>query len=74
MTLIQLHIPDDLSKNLNEATTNVESFVINAIRHELDRTQTASDVEIETSAIIDQTSEFLTPEELKYYLNLPSHV
>lgn len=46
MTLIQLHIPDDLSKNLNEATTNVESFVINAIRRELDRTQTASDTEI----------------------------
>ena len=70
MTLIQLRIPDDLNNEIRKVTIDVENFVIGAIQHELERTKSASDLEIEAASIIDQSDDLLTSDELKYYLNL----
>jgi hypothetical protein len=74
MTLIQLSIPDELGVMLKDVADDVNSFVTKAIRHELDRTYHATDEEIEASAIIDNSEDFLSSDELKYYLNLPNNV
>jgi hypothetical protein len=72
MTLIQLSIPDDLEMVL-KSVADVNTFVTKAIRHELDRTYHATDAEIETSAILDNSDDFLNSDELKYYLSLPDN-
>jgi len=74
MTLIQLHIPDELNNEIRKVTIDVENFVIGAIQHELERTKSASDFEIEVASIIDQSDDLLTSDELKYYLNLADNV
>lgn len=74
MTLIQISIPDELSIALKSVAQDVNSFVTEAIRHELDRTQSASDMEIEAATISDISDEFLSSNELQYYLSLPSNV
>jgi hypothetical protein len=74
MTLIQLSIPDDLEMVLKSVADDVNTFVTKAIRHELDRTFYATDTEIETSAIVDNSDDFLNSNELKYYLSLPNNV
>lgn len=74
MTLIQISIPDELSIALKSVAKDVNSFVTDAIRHELDRTQSATDIEIEAANIFDNSGEYLSPDELKYYLNLPADV
>ncbi|AEE52846.1 hypothetical protein [Haliscomenobacter hydrossis] len=74
MTLIHLLIPDDLNNEIRKVTIDVEDFVICAIQHELERTRSASDLEIEAASIIDQSDDLLTSDELKYYLNLPDYV
>ena len=75
MTHIHLRIPDDLRENLNQiADKDIESFVIEAIRHELDRNPIATDSDIEKSSVLDLSSDFLSPVELRYYLDLPNHV
>ena len=75
MTYIHLCIPDDLQENLNQiANKDIESFVIEAIRHELDRNSVATDSDIEKSNVLDLSSDFLSPAELRYYFDLPNHV
>jgi hypothetical protein len=74
MTLIQISIPDELSIALKSVTQDINSFVTDAIRHELDRTQSATDIEIEAATISDISDEFLSSDELQYYLSLPSNV
>jgi len=74
MTLIQLRIPDELNNEIRKVTIDVENFVIGAIQHELERTKSASDFEIEAASIIDQSDDLLTSDELKYYLNLADYV
>ena len=74
MTLIQLRIPDDLNNEIRKVTIDVENFVIGAIQHELERTKSASDLEIEAASIIDQSDDLLTSDEVKYYLNLSDYV
>ncbi len=74
MTLIQLRIPDELNNEIRKVTIDVENFVIGAIQHELERTKSASDLEIEAASIIDQSDDLLTSDELKYYLNLADYV
>lgn len=74
MTVIHLSIPDDLGLILNKTTKDVNSFVTNAIRHELDRAITATDADIELASISDNSSDYLSIDELKYYLSLPSNV
>ena len=74
MTLIQLRIPDELNNEIRKVTIDVENFVIGAIQHELERTKSASDLEIEAASIIDQSEDLLTSDELKYYLNLADYV
>lgn len=74
MTLIQLRIPDDLNNEIRKVTIDVENFVIGAIQHELERTRSATDLEIEAASIIDQSDDLLTADELKYYLNLADYV
>lgn len=73
MTLIQLRIPDELNNEIRKVTIDVENFVIGAIQHELERTKSASDLEIEAASIIDQSDDLLTSDELKYYLNLADY-
>jgi post-segregation antitoxin (ccd killing protein) len=74
MTLIQLRIPDDLNNEIRKVTIDVENFVIGAIQHELERTRSATDLEIEAASIVDQSDDLLTADELKYYLNLADYV
>ena len=75
MTHIHLRILDDLQENLNQiADKDIESFVIEAIRHELDRNPIATDSDTEKSSVLDLSSDFLSPTELRYYLDLPNHV
>lgn len=74
MTLIQLRIPDDLNNEIRKVTIDVENFVIGAIQHELERTRSATDLEIEAASIVDQSDDLLTSDELKYYLNLTDNV
>lgn len=74
MTVIHLSIPDDLGLILNKTTKDVNSFVTNAIRHELDRAITVTDADIELASISDNSSDYLSIDELKYYLSLPSNV
>lgn len=74
MTLIQLRIPDDLNNEIRKVTIDVENFVIGAIQHELERTRSATDLEIEGASIVDQSDDLLTSDELKYYLNLTDNV
>ena len=74
MTLIQLSIPDELGMALRNVADDVNTFVTKAIRHELDRNYYATDVEIEASAISDNSDDFLNTDELKYYLNLSDNV
>ena len=74
MTLIQLRIPDDLNNEIRKVTIDVENFVIGAIQHELERTRSATDLEIEAASIVDQSDDLLTADELKYYLNLAEYV
>lgn len=74
MTLIQLRIPDELNNEIRKVTIDVENFVIGAIQHELERTRSATDLEIEGASIVDQSDDLLTSDELKYYLNLTDNV
>ena len=69
-----MYIPDDLNNELRKVTIDVENFVIGAIQHELERTRSATDLEIEAASIVDQSDDLLTADELKYYLNLADYV
>jgi len=52
----------------------VESFIVHAIRKELERIAVASDEAIEAATVTDQSEGLLSAEELQYYLNLPDYV
>jgi len=74
MTVIQLHIPDELESALQQVPGDVEAFILNAVKRQLDTSLQADDADIEASASLDLGDDFLSEEELNYYLNLPDNV
>jgi len=74
MTVIQLHIPDELESALQQVPGDVEAFILNAVKRQLDTSLQADDTDIEASASLDLGDDFLSEEELNYYLNLPDNV
>lgn len=71
MTIIQVHIPDELEPALQQLPGDVEDFIVEAVRKQLSLPTQAEDADIEASAAVDLGDEFLTPEEVQYYLSLP---
>jgi hypothetical protein len=71
MTVIQIHIPDELEPALQQVPGDVEEFIVEAVRKQLALPVQAEDTDIEASAAVDAGDEFLSPEEVQYYLNLP---
>lgn len=71
MTVIQIHIPDELEPALQQVPGDVEEFIVEAVRKQLALPIQAEDADIEVSAVVDAGDEFLSPEEIEYYLNLP---
>jgi len=74
MTVIRLHIPDELESALQQVPGDVEAFILNAVKRQLDTSLQADDADIEASASLDLGDDFLSEEELNYYLNLPDNV
>lgn len=71
MTVIQIHIPDELEPALQQLPGDIEEFIVEAVRKQLAQPIQADDVDIEASAAVDLGDDFLSKEELQYYLNLP---
>lgn len=71
MTVIQIHIPDELESALQQVPGDVEEFIVEAVRKQLALPIQAEDTAIEASAAVDAGDEFLSPEEVQHYLNLP---
>ena len=71
MTVIQVHIPDELESALQQVPGDVEEFIVEAMRKQLALPVQAEDADMEASAAVDAGDEFLSPEEVQYYLNLP---
>ncbi len=71
MTVIQVHIPDELEPALQQVPGDVEEFIVEAVRKQLALPVQAEDADIDASATVDAGEEFLSPEEVQYYLNLP---
>ena len=70
-TVIQVHIPDELDPTLQQVPGEVEAFIVEAMQKQLASPMQAEDANIETSSAIDAGDEFLSPDEVQYYLNLP---
>ena len=68
MTVIELHIPDDLEPVLQQIPGDKQQFILDAVRQQL----SASDADIEAAASNDLGDETLLPSELTYYLSLPN--
>lgn len=71
MTVIQVHIPDELEPALQQVPGDVEDFIVEAVRKQLLVPRQAEDADIEASAAVDSGDDFLSPEEVQYYLSLP---
>ena len=72
MTVISLTIPDELEPALQEVPGSVEAFILEAIRKELIPQQWASDAELEAATAADSDDDFLSQQDLQYYLSLPN--
>jgi hypothetical protein len=69
---VHLHIPEDLASQLTPFGSEVENFILRAVRTQLSTPESATDAHIEQAAVLDTAEDFLSPEELAYYLNLPT--
>ena len=72
MTVIELHIPDDLEPALQQVPGDKQQFILDAVRQQLSDFAQATDTDIEAATITDLGDESLTQNELTYYLNLPN--
>lgn len=70
MTVISLIIPDELEPALQKVPGSVEAFILEAIRRELTPQQWASDAELEAATAADNDDDFLSRQDLQYYLSL----
>lgn len=72
MTLIHLNIPSDLETELSKLQTDLETVVITALRqYVLSVVSVANEKDLEIAAVQDNVDDFLTAQELDYYLTLP---
>ena len=69
MTLIHLNIPSDLETELSKLQTDLETVVITALRQYV--LSVANEKDLEIAAVQDNVDDFLTAQELDYYLTLP---
>ena len=72
MTTLHVTIPADLEEELTRLQPDLETIVLKAIRQFIGSTApVATEHDLEMATAHDQTDEFLTPQELAYYLALP---
>lgn len=72
MTVIELHIPDDLEPALQQVPGDKQQFILDAVRHQLSEYFQAAEADIEAANAHDLADDLLTKDELTYYLNLPN--
>ncbi len=72
MAVIELQLPDDIEERLQQIPGNVQAFILEAVRQQLQYHRPATDEDIEIATAIDLLDDILTTEELTYYLNLPN--
>lgn len=72
MTVIRIHIPDDIETALAAIPGDKEQFILEAVRHQLSGLTLATEGDIESAAALDLGDDFLSQDELNYYLNLPN--
>jgi hypothetical protein len=72
MTVISLTIPDELESALLAIPGSVEAFILDAVRSQLLPHQWASDSDLEEAAVADSDDDFLSQQDIQYYLALPN--
>jgi hypothetical protein len=72
MTVIELHIPEELEPALQQIPGDVETYILDLIRRQLAMPQSATDEDVEMASAHDLSDDYLAPDELAYYLNLPN--
>lgn len=72
MTVISLTIPDELESALQDLPVPVETFILDAVRKELTPPKWASDADLETASASDVDTDFLSQQEIDYYMALPN--
>ena len=71
MTTLHLALPTDLERELSSIRPDLETVVLEAIRAFLAaRVFVTTEEDLEKATIQDNADEFLTPQELTYYLAL----
>ena len=71
MTVISLTIPDELESALQAVPGGAEAFILEAVRKELNLSEWASDAELEVAAAADADEDFLSQQDVQYYMTLP---